>query len=398
MNYEMSKEQLEAIEKLKKLKVGALFMATGTGKTMTALQLFYDRFQANKTNHLIWIAPLNTKDNFWKEVKKYGFENLPITFYGIESIRQSGRIFLEVLNLVKELETSFIVLDESLKIKNYVQVSDRIIKIGKCCKYRLILNGTLISKNFLDIYNQLDFLSPKILNMSYLEFKNRFTDEIIMKKNGRELKSFVSDNANEEALFKMIDNYIYRCNLDLNLKRAYLTYYYGIFEKEQEYQKISNDMLDDLERGGFHFLEYAQKLQSVYAVTEHKKKVFEEIIEEYPKCIVFCKFVESQEYLKNKYPNILVLSYQKHSFGLNLQEYNVIVFWDKTFDYATVEQAEARIFRRGQNKNCTYIKMECDCGLDEMIEKNIDKKDNMLQSLKIEFMKQIEERKKARLD
>ncbi|EFS20560.1 SNF2 family N-terminal domain protein [Fusobacterium gonidiaformans 3-1-5R] len=397
MIYEMSKEQLEAIEKLKKLKVGALFMETGTGKTMTALQLFNDRFQANKTNHLIWIAPLNTKDNFWKEVKKYGFENLPITFYGIESIRQSGRIFLEVLNLVKELETSFIVLDESLKIKNYVQVSQRIIKIGRYCKYRLILNGTLISKNFLDLYNQLDFLSPKILNMSFLEFRNRFTDEIIVKKRGRELKRFVSDNANEEALFKMIDNYIYRCELVLNLEREYVKYYYDFFEKEEEYNKIKDRMLDDLERGGFHFLEYAQKLQSIYAVTEDKKKVFEEILKEYPKCIVFCKFVESQEYLKEKYPNILVLSYQKHSFGLNLQEYNVIVFWDKTFDYATVEQAEARIFRIGQTKACTYIRMQCDCGLDKMIAGNICKKGNMLENLKIEFMKQIEERKKASL-
>lgn len=256
MIYEMSKEQLEAVEKLKKLKVGALFMETGTGKTMTALQLFNDRFQANKTNHLIWLAPLNTKDNFWKEVKKYDFENLPITFYGIESIRQSGRIFLEVLNLAKELETSFIVLDESLKIKNYVQVSQRIIKIGRYCKYRLILNGTLISKNFLDLYNQLDFLSPKILNMSFLEFRNRFTDEIIVKKNGRELKRIVSDNANEEALFKMIDNYIYRCELVLNLEREYVKYYYDYFEKEEEYNKIKDRMLDDLERGGFHFLEY----------------------------------------------------------------------------------------------------------------------------------------------
>ena len=92
-----------------------------------------------------------------------------------------------------------------------------------------------------------------------------------------------------------------------------------------------------------------------------------------------------------------MLSYQKHSFGLNLQEYNVIVFWDKTFDYATIEQAEARIFRIGQTKSCTYIRMQCDCGLDKMIAGNICKKGNMLENLKIEFMKQIEERKKASL-
>ena len=47
MNYLITNSQKEAIEKMKRLKVGALFMQMGVGKTLTALILAQDRYIAS---------------------------------------------------------------------------------------------------------------------------------------------------------------------------------------------------------------------------------------------------------------------------------------------------------------------------------------------------------------
>ena len=51
----MSDAQQEAIEKLSKLKVGALFMEMGTGKTKVALDLINSK--KNKVDYVLWICP-----------------------------------------------------------------------------------------------------------------------------------------------------------------------------------------------------------------------------------------------------------------------------------------------------------------------------------------------------
>ena len=47
--------QEEAVKKLSKLKVGALFMEQGTGKTRTALELIQKRMEKGKVNVVLWL-------------------------------------------------------------------------------------------------------------------------------------------------------------------------------------------------------------------------------------------------------------------------------------------------------------------------------------------------------
>jgi SNF2 family DNA or RNA helicase len=61
-----------------------------------------------------------------------------------------------------------------------------------------------------------------------------------------------------------------------------------------------------------------------------------------------------------------------------LQDYNAIVFWDKTWDYAQREQIERRIFRTGQNSDCVYYDLTGNVGLENMINQNIERKRNLL--------------------
>ena len=49
-----------------------------------------------------------------------------------------------------------------------------------------------------------------------------------------------------------------------------------------------------------------------------------------------------------------VLSYQKESLGLNLQQYNNTIYFDKIWDYALRVQAGRRTYRTGQEYDCHY--------------------------------------------
>ena len=98
--------------------------------------------------------------------------------------------------------------------------------------------------------------------------------------------------------------------------------------------------------------------------------------------MIFAKYIDTQQDLKELFPKVKILSYQKHSFGLNLQNYNCIIFFDKIWDYALREQAERRIYRTGQNKDCIFYDLTANVGLDKMIDTNILKKANMLQEFK----------------
>jgi SNF2 family DNA or RNA helicase len=76
------------------------------------------------------------------------------------------------------------------------------------------------------------------------------------------------------------------------------------------------------------------------------------------------------------------MSLGKHAYGLNLQQYTRIIFFDKTWDYAQREQVEHRIYREGQTDDSIYYDLTSNAGLDSLINQNIKKKTNMLQIFK----------------
>lgn len=153
----MNNQEL-AIAKLSKLKVGALFMEMGTGKTKVALDLIASK--KDKINYILWICPFSIKQEIEQERLKWHPE-LKIDIIGVETISQSSKEYLRVFNKVIESK-SFIVVDESLKIKNMTaKRTKRILKLGSYAKYKLILNGTPLSKNVLDLYPKWSFYPLK---------------------------------------------------------------------------------------------------------------------------------------------------------------------------------------------------------------------------------------------
>ncbi|MGN0805338.1 MAG: SNF2-related protein [Candidatus Coproplasma sp.] len=389
--------QEEAFEKLSRLKVGALFMEMGTGKTKVALDLIYSK--AHKVDYILWICPFSIKHEIEEERCKW-HEELTIDIVGCESIGRSDRTFLRVLQAVKTHKT-FIVVDESLKIKNKdAKRTERILKLGEYAEYKLILNGTPLSKNVLDLWTQMQFLSPKILRMSYNEFKNTYCEYYIR---GR-LKGLVKKQHNIEHLISLIEPYIFDSELELGKLKHYYDYTYSMDDRE-EYEELKEMYL---QAPNFDFITISQVLQQHYCKSEEKARIIDDLTSEInDRVIVFVKFLNSIPQgaaaitgdmkekeraavikdFRNGKIKVLYITYGCGAFGLNLQFCKNMIFADHTFDYAQRIQAEARIFRMGQESDVNYYNLWCDVGLERLIRGSLDKKTNLLNEVKREINK-----------
>ena len=384
--------QSEAKRHLEEWKVGALFMEAGTGKTKVAV----DIVNASPCDFVLWIGPLQTirTGNVTNEVARQGGFNMPCSFVGVESIGGSDRIYLNTVEDLKSYEKPFVVVDESLKIKNAdAKRTKRLLEIGKIVEYKLILNGTPLSRNLLDLWSQMEFLSPLILNMSLAQFKNTFCEWTrVTKSNGWRTysKEYVTGYENVDYLYSLIRHYVFKADLKLGISQHYRSKAYYIDEdSREEYARIKEIFLEDemLEwRNNNIFLEMTQKMQHAYCCTGDKidqvKSILSEEEVDPSKTIIFCKFIKSRELCERLFPECLVLSYQKDSLGLNLQEYNVTIYFDKVWDFALRTQSTRRTFRTGQERDCLYYDLTGDVGLERLIDRNIGKKVTMSEYFK----------------
>lgn len=385
----LTSQQTSAIEHLNTWKVGALFMEAGTGKTRVAMNLV----NSTSCTDVFWVAPLRTLDNAKAEVSKWGGWKMTPHYYGVESISASDRIWLELYNKVERSKLPFVVVDESLKIKNSnAKRTKRLLEIGKKVEWKLVLNGTPVTRNLLDMWTQMEFLSPKILNMSLPQFKNTFCSyTTITKRVGYKqyTREYITGMENVDYLYSLIRHYIYECDLHLNVSQKWHTRYYHVSDENKEkYQDIKERYLSDemLEwRSNNIFFAMTTELQMSYAQEEDKVRAVEDIIAEGvdpKKVIIFCRYIASAELCKKAFPECAVLSMQKESLGLNLQEYTTTIYFDKVWDYALYVQSTRRTFRTGQEQDCHYYELTGDVGLDRMIDKNIAKKISMSEYLK----------------
>lgn len=391
---ELTQTQIAAIARFERLKVGALFMEMGTGKTRVALDLMAAR--TNKCDLFIWICPCALKDEIERERMKWHPE-LPLTVIGCESIGSSERIYNELKTNVLAHKCVFAVVDESLKIKNRTaKRTQRICDLSKHTEYRLILNGTPISKNILDLWTQMFFLCPRILNCSYYAFMMKYCD--IEYEAGRAPK--ILRMRNIDHLMASISPYVFDAKLFIDVPRRHAQTFYEVCEAEYEQLKLDIlsefDDQDHLQDVDFYTL--ITRLQKYYTSQPAHAAAVQKAIKSFPdneQIIVFCKYLESIpkdaasitgatpqkdrnsiiDAFRNGATRILWITYGIGAYGLNLQFSHNIIFADHVWDYAQRVQAEARVYRTGQTHDVVIHDVICsNAGLEKLIMQNIERK------------------------
>ena len=397
----LTENQKQAFKKFKKLKVGALFMKQGTGKTKVALELI-------KTTDCVlalFFCPFSTKDNLQDEIVKWGLD-IDYKIIGYETLSSSDKTYIELLEEI-ENKKLFIVADESIFIKNdETKRYKRLISIAKMSDYRLILNGTPLTKNEWDIYNQMNFLSEKIIEMSKQEFLNVFFKRISFKKRGQKAREFYKlSDVNIDYLHKLIAPYIFECDFEFD-KNEEIKYIRIIASEEaqESYKRKKQQLLNSISKGE-SIIDQFQNL--AYSCFNDEKRHVEiaKYVKNENQIIVFCTLVSEainianqlncylitgdtplserseikESFKKDNKP--LVMTLGTGAYGLNLQFCNKIAFSSITFDYAKTEQAISRIKRIGQENDIEYIYFTSNLGIFNMIFENNEKKRSLKELL-----------------
>lgn len=425
--------QIKAVAKLKKIKVGALYMEMGTGKTRTALELVNLALEKKRVEHVIWLCPCSVKVNLEKDLEKHceGYEEL-ISIYGIQTLSTSINAITKLLKLTSNTKC-YLVVDESLLVKNHKALRTKhITQIAEQCKYKLILNGTPISRSEKDLYSQWYILDWRILGYrsfwSFAANHLEYDDKIPGK---------ITETLNTDYLIRKISPYTYQIKKEECLglpEKTFERVYYTMPSRQREhYCYIADKLLfnlDELEPWTIYkFLTGLQNVISGLRVDCSNdvmtSSLFYNNVKDNPriecllnilenieqKVLIFCKYTHEIEAIlkilgekavgfygelsqKQREKNIRLFEQEKQfmvankvcaGYGLNLQFCSYVIYYSNDWDYATRIQSEDRVHRIGQSRNVHYVDICCEASLDERILYSLEKKENLVTAFKGEI-------------
>lgn len=436
--------QRQAYEKLKKIKVGALFMDMGTGKTRTALELIKGRLNSGKVDAVLWLHPCSIKSDLKKNLETHSdILNIGVLHMcGIETLSSSVKENVRLLDLVQR-HNVFLIVDESSLVKNPHAIrSKNVVRIAKSCEYKLILNGTPISRNEADLFNQFYLLDWRILGYrSYWSFEANHVqyDDDNPKRITRIL--------NTEYLVKKIEPYTYECKKEdvLNVPAVkYDEIHFSMTERQAaNYAYVIDKLMCEIDEFRpetiYQFFSALQAVISGFQVTvKHGKHGTPYLKTEYmfknvmdnprlktlfnrlddkndAKHILFCNYkreIETiTEFLNEKEKGIAVAFYGEMglkqreraleefsgdaryfvahkrcgSYGLNLQFCHNVTYVSNDWDWGTREQSENRVIRIGQAEDVLITDLVCGDSIDVKILNCLQKKEHLADAFKNEL-------------
>lgn len=442
--------QQQAVNKLINIKVGALFMEMGTGKTRTVIEFIYKRI--NKINNVVYFCPVALKESVKEElllhtditendIELYNYENKNKFIYivGLESISMSDKIYLIVKNIINK--KTFCIVDES----NYIRCilakrTNRIIDMCLDCKYRIIMTGTPMSQGVVDLYSQMKFLSPKILGYTsfysfarnHLEYSTKFKNMIVNSHNieyiANKINPYTFSVTKKECLD--LPNKIY---IDRSFKLS--TEQYFAYEQAKEIFIEDVDKYDEC--NSIAIFKLFNSLQQIcsgfwnkkikkdeykYIIFNNKRiDLLDSVINDIPeneKIIIWAKYIFDIDniikYIKKKYGNDSYCEYtgrinqkDRHDeikkfrnnvkffiatqscggHGLTLNESCYTIFYSNSFKYYQRQQAEDRNHRIGQKYPVTYINLWSATNIENKIRSAFIKKQDLINEFKNEIDK-----------
>lgn len=442
---ELMPHQAAAFEKLRHVKVGALYMEQGTGKTRTTLELTNLRMEAGKIDCILWLCPCSVKKSLREDII-YHCGDFPdkIIIRGIESLSSSDRLYLTLCELVQKHRV-FLVVDESNLVKNHKAVrTGRIVQLSQACRYKMILNGTPVSKSEADMFAQWYVLDWRILGYkSFYSFAHNHIEYwTIHLPNGKDIedRTRIRRILNIDYLTEKIAPYTYQVKKSECLPlppKHYMREMVELTDKQEIlYETTKREFLlnvDEMQPSTiyklFTALQHVVSGRCVLSKADERMKT-EPIFtwENNPritalrtivsnlqgKCIIFAKYQtelddisKMLDYIGKRWVMYTGKVNQKQrqenrsafrdasqfmlankacgAYGLNLQFCNNIIYYSNDFDLATRMQSEDRVYRIGQTKEVHIVDLYTPDTIDGIIIDCLVKKENMVEAFKREI-------------
>lgn len=417
------------------LDAAALLMEMGTGKTLTAIAVAGHRWLHHGVRFLLVVCPASVVPVWPREFAEHAdFPHRVVPLIATSAVgkidlvaravadAKAGELTVCVVNfesawriesvlerLIKK--DGMIIVDESQRIKTPgAEQSKCLHRLGKLVKYRLILSGTPITQNPMDLYSQYKFLEPSMFGNSFTVFRNRYA---VM--GGFEGKQIV-EYRNLEHLMKLAHSIAFRITkaeaLDLPEETVQIRPVILPAKAQKMYNQLKRESIAELEREyqttetivAQNVLTKLLRLQQLAGgnVTSdegnllrvHDEKVnalrdeLETILEdETRKAVIFVRFLAEiaqieemlrksvrveyrvitgavsqaergevvQEFQTDPDVRIIICQIQTAGLGITLTAADTAIFFSLDFSLANHEQARARIHRIGQRHPVTYL-------------------------------------------
>lgn len=365
------------------------------------------------------------------DLLKFPFKALKIAVINYESTWRP-----EILEKLKEFDADMVIADESQRIKTYDAAQSKAMhELGDQARYKLILSGTPVQTAAIDIWSQYRFLDKTVFGENFFKFRGRYA---IMGGYGN--KKIVGYR-DLEGLIKKEHSIAFRVTKDEALdlpEQTFETRRIQFSPKEKSlYERLKKDSYAELDNGGhitattvltkllrlqqltggFLVQDEAQKPQ---LVSRAKLDALTDIIVDYvigsgKKLVVFARFIAEVKSIIDLAAKVLpkdlkqvaiygdvkkedrgdiVKQFQEDpstvlfvgqidtaGTGITLTAADTCVYYSKNFNYATYSQSLSRIHRIGQRNCCTYIDLEIEGTIDELISSALSRKEDMAKTV-----------------
>lgn len=433
---------------------GELF-EMGCGKTLTTIAVAGALYNLGKIDRVLVVAPtsvcsvwphdLNQFAAFpWEarvllgdkkkrlkalnELENWPFKALRIAVINYESTHRDG-----IFEALAAYKPDLIVCDESQRIKNPSAAQSKALhKLGDAAPFRMILSGTPVQNNAVDLYSQYRFLDPAVYGANFYAFKNRYC---IMGGYGQHQ---IVGYRNMDELVEKEHSVAYRVTkeecLDLP-QQTFINRYVQFTGAEQAiYEQLRKSSFLELETGenvtattiltmylrlmqltgGFLTADESTRPKQVNTA---KLDALADIVDDYvvdagKKLVIFARFraeiaaIENllrlrkiqygsiygdvpmeergkivEDFQTNPDTKVFVAQIQTAGLGITLHAASTAVFYSYDYNYANYAQALARIHRIGQRFPVTYIHLVVDGSIDEKILAALENKEDMAKTV-----------------
>lgn len=433
---------------------GELF-EMGCGKTLTTIAVAGALYNLGKIDRVLVVAPtsvcsvwphdLNQFATFpWEarvllgdkkkrlkalnELENWPFKALRIAVINYESTHREG-----IFEALAAYKPDLIVCDESQRIKNPSAAQSKALhKLGDAAPFRMVLSGTPVQNNAVDLYSQYRFLDPAVYGANFYAFKNRYC---IMGGYGQHQ---IVGYRNMDELVEKEHSVAYRVTkeecLDLP-QQTFINRYVQFTDAEQAiYEQLRKSSFLELETGenvtattiltmylrlmqltgGFLTADESTRPKQVNTA---KLDALADIVDDYvvdagKKLVIFARFraeiaaIENllrlrkiqygsiygdvpmeergkivEDFQTNPDTKVFVAQIQTAGLGITLHAASTAVFYSYDYNYANYAQALARIHRIGQRLPVTYIHLVVDGSIDEKILAALENKEDMAKTV-----------------
>lgn len=419
----------------------ALLMEMGCGKTLTAIAVMGALIRLRGVRRIMIVCPLSVVGVWESELKHavlpekmnldvrnatggvkrrnaafsgHNENGDPIvTIVNYEAVwlssaskaeqEHSGHYSEKCASAVSLWEPELIILDEGHKIKSHNSKVSRFMGvISNHAKYRLLLTGTAITNNPMDIFGEYRFVDKAVFGNNFFQFRSRYFDmtgyqnhvAVLRKSKAPELTERIMSRAYRVTKAECLDlpeksEEVRECLMSPEASVIYNRMMRDSCVALGKSELTATNVLTKMLRlsqitGGFLYDDDGQKKELPGGKRDAARDIIETAQTSNEKVVIIARFTDEIEMLRSmcedmgvKYatvagdvkeraeeverfqndPECLVFigQIQAAGVGITLTAASTMVFYSMDYNMANFEQCKDRIHRIGQKHNCHYI-------------------------------------------